>query len=128
MIPIIAGMSLPTIGDHVLHLDTLTTSRVRALLPRGAHRGADGQPVDEEVVELLDGNRFLAREGAFVVLTPGEATLLDQAQEELTTLLAGASFVLRRADIPVERAVLLLRSLLAMQLRSLSGSPPPAVG
>lgn len=119
-------LDLPAIDSVVLHLGTLSIGRVARILAPGEHVGLNGEPVVEEVVELADGNRFLAREGAFVELSGEELGLIAQAEDEVRTLVMGAAVVMKELGVAPDRAALLVRTVLSRQLRTLSVPRPDA--
>lgn len=79
--------------------------------------------VEEAVLELADGNAFLARVGAFISLSEAEAAVHAQVVESLRDLVTGAFVVLAAApNADRGRAAAVVLAALRSQARALSAS------
>ena len=113
-------------GAVVLQVEQGHVGRVARLLPAGEHvgppveEGEEPRPVDEPVVELDGGDRFLARAENFVRLLPAEEELHRGLTDDLRVLVADRAALAASEGGRLNVAVSVISAALLAQLRALS--------
>jgi hypothetical protein len=107
----------------VLHQPTCTVARASKLHAErsGTYTSTVNQePVNDPVLEMDDGNAFVARAGNFLQLSEADVKFFLEAQEGVRELVRVLAMVGAGSKIPKSMTGLLIRSALQAQVQKLS--------
>lgn len=108
------------VGKVVLHVPTLVVGTVRARWYAGQYVSlVNGEPVPGDVLELDDGNAFVARPGAFLTMGKAEVRFFETMQEGLAGLVAVAARGGTASGVEPETGYTLTVAALRAQLAAL---------